>query len=100
MDQTTIVKVERETYEKNGKTYFSYFIRGNVRGREVRAAVVPIIFVAALKLRKGAFSYGVCRWVTVIGCIFSLVLNVNCVWIIVFGMMCGFLISWWKGGSL
>ena len=41
MNQTTIVKVERETYEKNGKTYFSYFIRGNVRGREVRAAVVP-----------------------------------------------------------
>ena len=66
----------------------------------VRAAVVPIIFVAALKLRKGAFSYGVCRWVTVIGCILSLLLNVNCVWIIVFGMMCGFLISWWKGESL
>ena len=41
MNQNTIVKVERETYEKNGKTYFSYFIRGNVRGREVRAAVVP-----------------------------------------------------------
>ena len=66
----------------------------------MQAAVVPIIFVAALKLRKGAFSYGVCRWVTVIGCILSLLLNVNCVWIIVFGMMCGFLISWWKGGSL
>ena len=35
------IKVERDTYEKNGKTYFSYFIRGNVRGKDVRAAVIP-----------------------------------------------------------
>ena len=27
--------------EKNGKSYFSYFIRGNVRGREVRVGVTP-----------------------------------------------------------
>ena len=33
--------VERETYEKDGKTYFSYGIKGTVRGREVRVAVVP-----------------------------------------------------------
>lgn len=33
--------VERETYEKNDKTYFSYFIKGQVRGRDVRVAIVP-----------------------------------------------------------
>lgn len=35
------IKVERETYEKNGKTNFTYFIRGVVRGKPVRIAVVP-----------------------------------------------------------
>ena len=33
--------VERETYEKNGNTYFTYFIKGTVRGKDVRVAVVP-----------------------------------------------------------
>ena len=41
MNQNQKIKVERDTYEKNGKTYFSYFIRGNVRGKNVRAAVIP-----------------------------------------------------------
>lgn len=35
------VMVERETFEKNGKTYFSYFIKGNLRGKDVKVAVVP-----------------------------------------------------------
>ena len=35
------IKVERETFESNGKEYFSYFIKGNVRGREVKAGVIP-----------------------------------------------------------
>ncbi len=35
------IKVERETYEKNGKSYFTYFIKGIVRGKQVRLAVVP-----------------------------------------------------------
>lgn len=33
--------VERETYEKNDKTYFSYFIKGVIRGKDVRVALVP-----------------------------------------------------------
>ena len=33
--------VERETYEKDGKTYFTYFIKGVVRGVEARIAVKP-----------------------------------------------------------
>ena len=27
--------VERETFEKNGRTFFSYFIKGNIRGKLV-----------------------------------------------------------------
>ena len=33
--------VERETFEKNDKTYFTYFIKGQVRGREVKVAIIP-----------------------------------------------------------
>ena len=35
------INVERETFKSNGKEYFSYFIKGVVRGRNVKAAVVP-----------------------------------------------------------
>ena len=33
--------VEREAFEHNGKSYFSYFIKGTIRGKEVKLAVVP-----------------------------------------------------------
>lgn len=33
--------VERETFEKNEKTYFSYFIKGKIRGKDVKVAIVP-----------------------------------------------------------
>lgn len=33
--------VERETFEKDGKTYFSYFIKGQIRGRDVKIAIAP-----------------------------------------------------------
>ncbi len=36
-----VIMVERETFEKDGKTYFSYFIKGKVRGKDVKVAVVP-----------------------------------------------------------
>ena len=36
--------VERETYEKNEKTYFSYFVRGTVGGKEVKAVLSPSDF--------------------------------------------------------
>lgn len=39
-EKQTIV-VERETYEKEGKTFFSYFIKGNVRGKAVKVGVAP-----------------------------------------------------------
>lgn len=33
--------VERDTYESKGKTFYSYFIKGQIRGKEVRIAIVP-----------------------------------------------------------
>ena len=33
--------VERETFEKGDKTYYSYFINGTIRGREVKIGVIP-----------------------------------------------------------
>ena len=35
------IYVERDTYEKDGKSYFSYFIKGQIRGREVRVSLAP-----------------------------------------------------------
>lgn len=35
------IKVDRETFEKDGKSYFSYFIKGKIRGKEVRILVTP-----------------------------------------------------------
>ena len=35
------IYVERETFERNDKTYFSYFIKGKVRGKDVKVAIVP-----------------------------------------------------------
>lgn len=33
--------VERETFEKNDKTYYSYYIKGTVRGKDVKVALIP-----------------------------------------------------------
>lgn len=35
------IMVERETFESNGKTYFGYFIKGVVRGKNIRIQIVP-----------------------------------------------------------
>lgn len=35
------IYVERETFEKNDKTYYSYFIRGSIRGRDVKIGIAP-----------------------------------------------------------
>ena len=40
-NQNKIV-VEREIYEKNGNQYFTYFVKGNVRGKDVKANVMPL----------------------------------------------------------
>ena len=41
MSKKQVIMVERETFEKDGKTYFSYFIKGNVRGKDVKVAIIP-----------------------------------------------------------
>ena len=41
MAKKQVIMVERETFEKNEKTYFSYFIKGVVRGKDVRVRIVP-----------------------------------------------------------
>lgn len=38
---TNNIMVERETFESNGKTYFGYFIKGVVRGKDIRIQIVP-----------------------------------------------------------
>ena len=35
------IKVERETFVKDDKTYYSYFIKGNVRGKDIKVAIAP-----------------------------------------------------------
>ena len=35
------IVVERETFKLKNKEYFSYFVKGTVRGREVKAGVKP-----------------------------------------------------------
>ncbi len=35
------IYVEREQITKNDKTFFTYFIKGNIRGRDVKIAIVP-----------------------------------------------------------
>ncbi len=41
MAENKQIYVERGTFEKDGKTYYSYFIKGKVRGKDVRVAIVP-----------------------------------------------------------
>ena len=40
--KTNKLLVERETYEYKGKEYFTYFVKGVIRGKEVKANVVPM----------------------------------------------------------
>ena len=35
------IYVERETFEKNDKIYYSYYIKGEIRGREVKIGIAP-----------------------------------------------------------
>lgn len=41
MSNEKVIFVERETFEKNDKTYYAYFIKGIVRGTEVKISVIP-----------------------------------------------------------
>lgn len=62
----------------------------------IRAAVVPIIAVAALRLRKGSFPEKICYGLFGLAVILSVVWNVNCVLIILLGIFAGFALGKWK----
>lgn len=55
----------------------------------VRAAVVPIILTAALKLRRGAFPEKICYLLCIGGCVLNAVFGVNCVLVILLGVVAG-----------
>jgi len=40
-NEEKVIKVERETFEMDGKSYYSYYIKGSIRGREVKIAIAP-----------------------------------------------------------
>ena len=62
----------------------------------VRAAVVPIILSAAIKLCKGAFPEKICYALCIGGCVLNLVFGVNCVVVILLGVAAGLIMGKWK----
>ena len=69
----------------------NYWIASAMSG--IRCAVVPIIFIAALKMVNGAFKYPPCYFVMVLCVILYLVFNVNCVYLVILGGIAGIIIS-------
>lgn len=59
----------------------------------VRAAVVPIIISAVTSMVRSAYKYSPCIMVTLLTLSLYLFWNVNCVWLVVAGMICGIAIS-------
>ena len=41
MEKKTKIYLEREIFEKDGKSYFSYFIKGTIRNKDVRILITP-----------------------------------------------------------
>ena len=62
----------------------------------VRAAVVPIILSSAMALRKGAFSQPACYAVAAVAFVLSLVWDVGCIPLILFGMAAGVAMCEWR----
>lgn len=62
----------------------------------VRAAVVPIILSAAIKLCNGAFPEKICYALCIGGCVLNLVFGMNCVLVILLGVAAGLIMGKWK----
>ena len=62
----------------------------------VRAAVVPISLSSAMALRKGAFSQPACYAVAAVAFVLSLVWDVGCIPLILFGMAAGVAMCEWR----
>lgn len=69
----------------------NYWISAAMSG--IRSAVVPIIFIAALKMVNGAFKYPPCYFVMVLCVILYLFFNVSCVYLVILGGIAGMIIS-------
>ena len=59
----------------------------------VRTAVVPIIISAIIGMVRGAFRFPPCIAIAVLTFSLYLFSNVNCVWLVVIGAVCGILLS-------
>lgn len=59
----------------------------------VRASVVPIILSAAVGMVKSAFKFPPCVLVTLLTLGLYLFLDVNCVYLVIIGAVCGVIIS-------
>ena len=59
----------------------------------VRTAVVPIIISAIIGMVRGAFRFPPCIAIAVLTFSLYLFWNVNCVWLVVIGAVCGILLS-------
>lgn len=69
----------------------SFWVAAAMSG--VRAAVVPIIFSAALNLIHGAYRVPPCILVTLLIFVLYSLFNVSCIWLMVIGAACGLAIS-------
>lgn len=65
----------------------------------VRCAVVPIIASALVGMVKGAFRWRPCVAVTAVSFGLYLFLNVNCVWLVIIGAICGLILSKYMEGK-
>ena len=65
----------------------------------VRCAVVPIIASALVGMVKGAFRWPPCAVVTAVSFCLYLFLNVNCVWLVIIGAVCGLILSKYMEGK-
>ena len=61
--------------------------------RGIRAAVVPIMISAGLGMVGSAFRYPPCYAVMLLVIVLYLFFNVNCVYLVVIGAVCGLLIA-------
>lgn len=59
----------------------------------VRSAVVPIIISAAFGMVKGAFKYPPCVVVMLVTLALYLLFDLNCIYLVLIGAVCGILIS-------
>lgn len=65
----------------------------------VRCAVVPIMASALVGMVKGAFRWRPCVAVAAVSLGLYLFLNVNCVWLVVIGAVCGLILSKYMEGK-